>query len=102
MLAGAWFPGGSVNAVKADDAGARYERIGAGYASTRRTDPAIAARIDAALGDARTVVNVGAGAGSYEPADREVIPIEPSEKMAAQRPAGLSRALIGRAEELPL
>ena len=83
-------------------AGRRYERIGSGYAATRRTDPGIAARVTAALGDARTVVNVGAGAGSYEPPDREVIPVEPSETMAAQRPPGLSPALIARAEALPL
>lgn len=53
--------------------GARYERIGGGYARTRREDPRLAARIHAALGDARTVVNVGAGAGSYEPRDRHVV-----------------------------
>src|SRR5690349_25171955 len=88
--------------MDAVDAGGRYERIAAGYAATRRTDPRIAARVHAALGSARTVVNVGAGAGSYEPPDREVIPIEPSETMAAQRPSALSPALIARAEELPL
>jgi hypothetical protein len=75
------------------DLGARYERIGHGYARLRREDPRIAARIDAALGDARTVVNVGAGAGSYEPRDRYVIAIEPSDVMAAQRPPGLPPAL---------
>jgi SAM-dependent methyltransferase len=83
-------------------AGRRYELIGGTYASTRRTDPRIAARIEAALGDARTIVNVGAGAGSYEPAGREVIPIEPSPTMAAQRPASLPQAVIARAEALPL
>jgi SAM-dependent methyltransferase len=81
---------------------ARYERIGTTYAATRQTEPRIAAYIDAALGDARSVVNVGAGAGSYEPADREVVPVEPSETMAAQRPPHLPRALIARAEDLPL
>jgi SAM-dependent methyltransferase len=80
----------------------RYDEIGAGYAQRRRTDPRIAARIDAALGDARSVVNVGAGAGSYEPADRAVVAIEPSTVMAAQRPPELPRAIIGVAEELPL
>src|ERR1700749_3129955 len=65
--------------------GTRYERIGHGYARLRREDPRIAVRITAALGDARTVVNVGAGAGSYEPRDRYVIAVEPSDVMAAQR-----------------
>jgi hypothetical protein len=58
----------------------RYDQIGAGYATTRREDPRIAARIHAALGEARTVVNVGADAGSYEPRDRQVIAVEPSER----------------------
>ena len=91
-----------MKAVKPVDSGDRYERIGAGYAATRRTDPRIAARVHAALGGARTVVNVGAGAGSYEPTDREVIAIEPSETMAAQRPSTLVPATIARAEALPL
>ncbi len=64
----------------------RYDSIGAGYAMTRREDPRIAARIHAALGQTRSVFNVGAGTGSYEPRDRRVIAIEPSEVMAAQRP----------------
>jgi SAM-dependent methyltransferase len=82
--------------------GARYERIGHGYAATRREDPRIAALIDDALGDARTVVNVGAGAGSYEPRDRHVIAIEPSDVMAAQRPAGFAPAIRATAGGLPL
>jgi SAM-dependent methyltransferase len=80
----------------------RYETIGAGYARTRREDPRLRARIHAALGDARTVVNVGAGTGSYEPLDRHVIAIEPSDVMAAQRPRTLAPALRGTAGELPL
>jgi len=77
-----------------------YERGGTGYAERRRTDPRIAARVHAALGTARTVLNVGAGAGSYEPADRRVIAVEPSAAMRAQRPAG--RPAIGAvAEWLP-
>ena len=63
-----------------------YDAIGRSYATTRATDPRIAARIWAALGDARTVVNVGAGAGSYEPPDRAVTAVEPSPVMRAQRP----------------
>jgi SAM-dependent methyltransferase len=81
---------------------ARYDRIGAGYAATRREDPDLRARIHAALGDARTVVNVGAGAGSYEPRDRHVVAIEPSDVMAAQRPPGLAPAIRATAEDLPL
>jgi hypothetical protein len=63
-----------------------YDRTGHGYAAVRQGDPRIAARVEAALGDARSVVNVGAGAGSYEPAGREVTSVEPSELMISQRP----------------
>jgi len=80
----------------------RYDRIGLGYARTRREDPRLRARIHAALGDARTVVNVGAGTGSYEPHDRHVIAVEPSDVMAAQRPSGLAPAIRGHAHDLPL
>lgn len=80
-----------------------YNRIGRGYAARRREDPQLAARIMVALGPARSVVNVGAGAGSYEPADREVIAIEPSAVMNAQRPTGSgARVIQARAQELPL
>lgn len=88
--------------VPRGNAGQRYEEIGRTYAVTRQTDPRIAAHIRRALGDARSVVNVGAGTGSYEPADMDVIPIEPSETMAAQRSPGLAPALIAHAENLPL
>ena len=81
---------------------ARYDAIGSGYAATRREDPRIAALIHEALGDARTVVNVGAGAGSYEPRNREVIPIEPSEVMIAQRDPSLPPAIQSGAYPLPL
>jgi SAM-dependent methyltransferase len=80
----------------------RYDVIGAGYARTRRRDPVLAARIDAALGDARTVVDVGAGTGNYEPAGRHVIAVEPSDVMAAQRPRGLAPAIRASAGDLPL
>jgi len=79
-----------------------YDALGSGYARQRRTDPRIAALVHAALGPARTVLNVGAGAGSYEPADRHVIAIEPSAAMRAQRPAHLTPAIHGVAEKLPL
>jgi SAM-dependent methyltransferase len=78
-----------------------YDRIGRTYTGTRHPDPRIAAAIWHALGDARTVLNVGAGAGNYEPADREVVALEPSEVMIAQRPAGAAPVMQGRAEELP-
>lgn len=80
----------------------RYEDIGLGYAHLRREDPRLAARIHAALGDARTVVNVGAGAGSYEPRDRHVIAIEPSDVMAAQRLPDRVPAIRASAGALPL
>lgn len=79
-----------------------YERHGRTYARHRRSDPRIAARIEAALGAARTVVNVGAGTGSYEPQDRWVLAIEPSATMRAQRPPGAAPAIDARAESLPL
>src|SRR5271166_5354496 len=78
-----------------------YDDIGAGYARARRTDPRIAERIWAALGDARTVVNVGAGTGSYEPPDRDVVAVEPSALMRAQRPAGAAPCVAAAAESLP-
>ena len=80
----------------------RYDRIGQGYTRTRREDPRFRALIHAALADARTVVNVGAGAGAYEPADRHVIAIEPSDVMAAQRPGELAPAIRASAGNLPL
>ena len=79
-----------------------YEQHGRTYAQHRRADPRIAARIHAALGSARTVLNVGAGSGSYEPGDRWVLAVEPSATMRAQRPPGAAPALDARAEALPL
>jgi len=78
-----------------------YEQHGRTYASHRRADPRIAARIHNALGDARTILNVGAGSGSYEPIDRWVLAVEPSETMRAQRPPEAAPAIDARAEELP-
>lgn len=80
----------------------KYDKIGVGYAQRRRTDPRIEAQVHAALGDARTVVNVGAGAGSYEPRDRWVLAVEPSRVMRAQRPPDAAPAIAGSAESLPL
>lgn len=79
-----------------------YDSIGVGYTTTRRTDPRLAAIIYRALGDAASVVNVGAGTGSYEPADRRVLAVEPSEVMIGQRPRGSAPAVAGSAEALPL
>lgn len=79
-----------------------YDKIGGTYSSYRRPDPRIAAAIWAALGDAASVVNVGAGTGSYEPTDRSVIAVEPSETMIKQRSSRASPCLLGAAEALPL
>jgi SAM-dependent methyltransferase len=79
-----------------------YDRIGGAYIETRRPDPRIAQVIRAALGDAASVVNIGAGSGSYEPTDLEVVPVEPSERMIRQRPPSLPPAVRGAAEALPL
>ena len=78
-----------------------YDRIGRSYVATRGEDPRIAAAIHAALGDARTVLNVGAGAGAYEPRDRDVTAVEPSAVMRAQRPPGAAPCIDARAEALP-
>ncbi|HKU42789.1 MAG TPA: class I SAM-dependent methyltransferase [Polyangiales bacterium] len=80
----------------------RYDTIGTNYARLRREDPRLRARIWQALGTARSVVNVGAGAGSYEPRDRYVLAVEPSRVMAAQRPPELAPAIRATAEALPL
>lgn len=102
---GEWRPRDVLNASKWYEAvmtNARYDIIGAGYTRTRREDPEIRRRLAQALGSARTVVNVGAGAGSYEPLDRHVIAIEPSDTMAAQRPRTLAPAIRASAGHLPL
>lgn len=78
-----------------------YDTIGHGYARQRRPDPRIAAQLTAALGDAPSVLNVGAGSGSYEPPDRAVMAVEPSGVMIAQRPPGAAPAVQARAEALP-
>jgi SAM-dependent methyltransferase len=79
-----------------------YDRIGGTYGATRRPDPRIASAIDDALGDARSVVNVGAGTGAYEPTDREVLAVEPSATMIAQRPRTAAPVIRASAEDLPL
>lgn len=78
-----------------------YARHGDGYARQRRADPRIARVVHEALGDAQTVLNVGAGAGSYEPTDRHVVAVEPSHAMRAQRPPHAVPAIDATAEALP-
>jgi SAM-dependent methyltransferase len=78
-----------------------YDTIGTYYAKYRRPDPRIAAAITAALGDAPRVVNVGAGTGSYEPKDRDVIAVEPSETMIRQRAHDAAPAVRASAMALP-
>lgn len=78
-----------------------YDRIGRNYPAGRRTDPAIALRLRHAIGRAHTLLNVGAGTGSYEPADLEVTAVEPSAAMIAQRPAGSAPVIQAAAEALP-
>ncbi len=85
-----------------DPAGdANYGVIGRVYTNYRQPDPRIAALISQALGDAASVLNIGAGTGSYEPVDRDVIPVEPSAAMRAARPPHLSPAIDAVAENLP-
>jgi SAM-dependent methyltransferase len=81
--------------------GQLYDTIGGTYAATRRTEPRIAAQVWAALGDAQTVLNVGAGTGSYEPTDRDVTAVEPSAVMRAQRSAGAAPCVAAGAQSLP-
>src|SRR5687767_14194369 len=80
---------------------ADYGSIGTVYRNYRTADPRIAAFVHDALGDARTVLNVGAGTGSYEPTDRIVIPVEPSGTMRQKRPSHLPPAIDACAERLP-
>ena len=88
--------------VRAEPAGDfDYDAFAIDYASIRRPEPRFLAAIEAALGDARTLINVGAGAGSYEPDRLEVAPVEPSASMRAQRPVDRALAIDAAAEDLP-
>ncbi len=78
-----------------------YETEGKGYERVRRADPRIAAQLHRHLGDARRVLNVGAGAGSYEPLERMVVAVEPSAAMRTRRPRHHPPAIVARAEALP-
>jgi SAM-dependent methyltransferase len=78
-----------------------YSSLASDYATVRRADPRIAAQLVTALGDARTVLNVGAGTGSYEPTDRHVVAVEPSAEMRARRDPVLPPAIDATADALP-
>lgn len=78
-----------------------YDTIGVNYSDLRKPDSRIEAVIGSALGSARTILNVGAGAGSYEPADRQVTAVEPSAEMIRQRAATAAPVIQGYAEDLP-
>lgn len=80
---------------------AKYDRIGINYTQLRKPDPRIAAAINGALGQGETVLNVGAGTGSYEPVDRQVTAVEPSLEMIRQRSSSAAKAIQGSAEDLP-
>jgi hypothetical protein len=78
-----------------------YSTLAVDYANVRRPDPRIGAQLAAALGDARTIVNVGAGTGSYEPADRHAVAVEPAAEMRARRDPALPPAIDATADALP-
>src|SRR3546814_9380917 len=80
---------------------ASYDTIGVNYSDLRKPDSRIGMVIGRALGSAKTVLNVGAGAGSYEPADRQVTAVEPSAEMIRQRGASAAPVIQGYAEDLP-
>lgn len=80
---------------------ALYDKIGSAYSSRRKSDPRIAAAIEGAVAGCNSILNVGAGTGSYEPASRFVVAVEPSLTMIAQRPMGAAPVVQGCAEALP-
>ncbi|MDP9336862.1 MAG: methyltransferase domain-containing protein [Actinomycetota bacterium] len=92
----------STDSIEGGSAVAFYDTIGVGYASIRRPDPRLHTEISAALGAYGRVLNVGAGTGSYEPADRDVVAVEPSRLMIAQRPPDTGPPVLGVAELLPI
>jgi SAM-dependent methyltransferase len=88
--------------VASEEPLAKYDDIGQTYSASRKEDPHLASMIRATLSDARSVLNVGAGTGAYEPRDLDVLAVEPSEKMIAQRPAGSAPVARASAERLPV
>jgi SAM-dependent methyltransferase len=101
-LAGCSRPGEEVTVSPDSPAAHVYNEIGVKYTTNRQPDPRIEQHVLDALGDARSVVNVGAGTGAYEPSDREVLAVEPSRVMRAQRPPNAARCIDASAESLPL
>jgi SAM-dependent methyltransferase len=93
---------GPLEAQQSDASPTLYDSIGATYSRTRRADPRITEALLTALGDARSLVNVGAGVGAYEPSDRQVLAVEPSRVMLAQRLPTAAPAIRASAERLPL
>jgi SAM-dependent methyltransferase len=91
-----------MSAIETRDTSALYDRIGGSYRTTRKQEPRIATLIKDALGDAGSVVNVGAGTGAYEPTDREVLAVEPSQTMITQRHRLAAPVVRASAENLPL
>jgi SAM-dependent methyltransferase len=89
------------SAREADGMAAKYDTIGINYAALRKPDPRIAAAIWTALGPSETLLNVGAGTGSYEPADRRVTAVEPSAEMIRKRGASAAKAIQASADTLP-
>jgi SAM-dependent methyltransferase len=81
--------------------GAKYDTIGSNYAELRKPDPRVARIIERALGPAQTVLNVGAGTGSYEPAGRAVTAVEPSGEMIRKRGPAAAKAIQANADDLP-
>lgn len=78
-----------------------YDDLGRTYSATRREDPRVAGQVWAAIGVGRSLLNVGAGTGSYEPTDRMVVALEPSQEMIGQRVQRTHRVVRGVAERLP-
>jgi SAM-dependent methyltransferase len=80
---------------------AKYDVIGNNYAELRKPDQRIARIIENALGSAQTILNVGAGTGSYEPTDRSVVAVEPSSEMIRKRSPAAAKAIQSGADDLP-
>src|SRR5580765_7641737 len=81
--------------------GVKYDSIGLNYTELRKPDQRLAKIIQSALGSARTVLNVGAGTGSYEPTDRSLIAVEPSREMIAKRGPAAAEAIQASADVPP-
>src|SRR5258708_242639 len=89
------------NGLNAADMSTLYDNIGRTYSGRRQSDPRIASAIEAAVAGCDSVLNVGAGTGSYEPRSQMVVAVEPSRTMISQRPVGAAPVIQGCAEALP-